>query len=347
MVRKRIRYQGKRVKSGFNIKERCSINTMYIRNLLVSSRKTLVLVGISSLVVVLMTSSMFEVMKDSYSSKAEASVASVVDTAPNQSRHPVENSQTYQVEKLTLMLSNDADKSDHEVEVEPVAQVVETEPVVENTSETLNITLVQYSQGSREDIIKSKVNAFVTSKTLSAADIKSVEPRYDSQGKMFIGSRAEAMCLDIRNRSYWTADDFYSILKEDMYDLVPVAIKMEEELGINALYIIAVGANETGWGRYMAGDYNYFNWTNNGINHFDFDSIESFTEFSLKTYENHYVHEDFYSGKLGFIPEHITPEVVNVKYAINLGGGTNWQWSNVVCDIMRTLCSRLEKVNNA
>ena len=89
------------------------------------------------------------------------------------------------------------------------------------------------------------MNKFVQTKTLTNEDVYSVKPIYNEQNKMVINSRSEAMCLDIRNKSNWTADDFYKVLNEEMYDLVPVAIKMEDELGVNAIYIIAVGANET------------------------------------------------------------------------------------------------------
>lgn len=193
---------------------------------------------------------------------------------------------------------------------------------------------------NRENIINSKVDSFVTIKTLNETDVIKVEPVYDENNKLFISSRAEAMCLDIRTKSNWTANDFYEILNPEMYDLVPVAIRLEDEVGVNALYIIAVGANETGWGKHMAGDYNYFNWTNDAIYHFDFKSIEDFADFSVNTYKQYYTHESFYKSKLGFIPEYITPEVVNVKYALNNDNTTNWQWSNVVSEIMSDLCSR-------
>lgn len=210
------------------------------------------------------------------------------------------------------------------------------QPTATPEIQTMEVVNTQH----RESIINTKVNSFVTSKTLHSTDIVAVKPIYDSDGKLFISSRSESMCLDIRTPSNWTEDDFYSILNQEMYDLVPVAIRLEKELGINAVYIIAVGANETGWGKYMAGKYNYFNWTNDAVYHFDFASIEEFSDFSLDTYREYYTDNSFYEAKLGFIPEHITPEVVNVKYALNKDNTTNWQWSNVVSEIMSDLCAR-------
>lgn len=224
------------------------------------------------------------------------------------------------------------------------------EAAVETSDFKLERTLVEYSAqpdenknssgSSRESIISSKKDCFKLNKTLKESDIKVVEPHYNSDNKLVIGSRAEAVCLDIRTRSNWTEDDFYTVLNDEMKELVPTAIRLENELGVNALYIIAVGANETGWGKYMAGNHNYFNWTNDAIYHFDFDNAQSFSDFSVKTYNKYYIHEDFYSGKLGFTPKHITPEVVNVKYALNPNGKTNWQWTNTVCDIMGELSAK-------
>lgn len=119
---------------------------------------------------------------------------------------------------------------------------------------------------------------------------------------------------------------------------------MERQLGINAVYIIAVGANETGWGKYMAGNNNYFNWTNDGIDHFDFNSIEEFADFSIDTYQRLLCTRGFLQWKGGFCSQScITPEVVNTKYALNNDGTTNWQWSNTVCDIMSSLSARRTK----
>lgn len=194
---------------------------------------------------------------------------------------------------------------------------------------------------NRDELIERKANKFVKKKTLTNDEVYSVKPIYNDQNKMVIGSRAEAMCLDIRNKSNWTADDFYKVLNKEMYDLVPVAIKMEDELGINAIYIIAVGANETGWGKHLVGRYNYFNWTFDGINHFNFASIDDFANSSIDRYSKYYMNESDFVSKLGFTPNCITPEVINTKYAMYLNGETNWQWSNVVSEIMSMLSARL------
>ena len=205
----------------------------------------------------------------------------------------------------------------------------------------IDLDIPEWTEDERAWIIHCKKGDRVDSKTINKADVRVIEPKYIDEGKLVIKSAAEAMCLDIRTKSNWTADDFYNMLNEEMYNLVPLAIQMEKELGVNALYTIAVGANETGWGRHMVGKNNYFNWTHDGVYHFKYDSVNEFNEYSIERYEKYYTDESFFSKKLGFTPEFITPEVVNVKYAINPGGGTNWNWSNTVTQIMCDLSYKM------
>lgn len=226
--------------------------------------------------------------------------------------------------------------------------LIDTRVGNEATQLAIQFNTMQYNNeqeqlAMRASIIDTKRNSFVLTKTLNEQSIVMVEPLYGIDNKQVIERRSESMCLDIRTRSNWTYEDFDAVLNEEMKDLIPVALRLEEEVGINALYIIAVGANETGWGKYMAGRYNYFNWTNDGVDHFDFEALEKFSDFSVKTYRDNYVNETFYEGKLGFVPEHITLEVVNVKYAINPDKTTNWQWSNVVAEIMSNISDRRMK----
>ena len=239
---------------------------------------------------------------------------------------------------------NLVDGADYELVILDAEEAIDVAEVDDTVSEVDNEDTYYFTVNeNRDKFVEQKVNKFVQTKTLTSEDVYSVEPIYNEQNKMVINSRSEAMCLDIRNKSNWTADDFYKVLNEEMYDLVPVAIKMEDELGVNAIYIIAVGANETGWGKHLVGRYNYFNWTFDGINHFNFNSIDDFAKSSIERYSKYYMNESDYANKLGFTPNCITTEVINTKYAIHLSGGTNWQWSNVVSEIMSMLSARLYK----
>ena len=224
---------------------------------------------------------------------------------------------------------------------EPVEIFEECEAEVVEESVTIDLDIPEWTEDERAWIIHCKKGDRVDSKTIERADVRVIEPKYNEDGKLVVKSAAEAMCLDIRTKSNWTADDFYGMLNEEMYNLVPLAIQMEKELGVNALYTIAVGANETGWGRHMAGKNNYFNWTNDGVYHFNYDNVDEFNEYSIERYKKYYTDEAFFSKKLGFTPEFITPEVVNVKYALHSGGGTNWNWSNTVTQIMCDLSYKM------
>lgn len=163
---------------------------------------------------------------------------------------------------------------------------------------------------------------------------------YDSEGKMVIESNDEAKNIDIRSYSNWEYEDFERVLPNEMLDLIPTVLKIEKEVGINAVYLMAVAINETGWGKHMSGRYNYFNWSRDGIKYFDFDSLEDFTEHSLNLYKKWYINPEFYKDKLGHLPDKITIEVVNVRYALNRDGSTNWVWSKTVSQVMRMLSER-------
>ena len=240
------------------------------------------------------------------------------------------------------------------IEAMEMYEDIETDAEVENLEyHVLTMDSIVYSEapeivkyehdyrGDRSNAIMEKRNKFVDSKTLTKNDIYCIEPEYTEDNKMIIRSRAEAMCLDTREISNWTADDFYKVVNEEMYNLVPVAIQMEKELGVNAIYIMAIGINETGWGKHMAGRNNYFNWTNDGIRHFNYDDANEFAADTIERYGKYYTSEEYFTKSVGFEPECLTLEVVNTKYAVHLGGGTNWDWSNVIAEVMAMLSTRL------
>lgn len=158
--------------------------------------------------------------------------------------------------------------------------------------------------------------------------------------RVIINSVREAREYEIWSRSNWTREDFEGIIPSTLMDMVPVALEMEDEIGVSALYLIAVAANETGWGRYMAGENNYFNWSNDGKRYFDFKSLEEFKEFSISSYMRGYSEPAHFKRSYGRLPEKITVEVVNTKYAPYLSGGTNWIWTDTVSRIMKELSDK-------
>lgn len=164
----------------------------------------------------------------------------------------------------------------------------------------------------------------------------SVSPYYDEDGKLVVKDEKQAKSLDIRVPCNWDYEDFKVAIKPSLYPLIPVVMQIEDETGINALYLISSAAAETGWGTQFAGKNNYFNWSTNGINYYDFETLEEFTEYSSDRYGKSYCDPDFY---VPFIdgntkPDVITPSVVNMAYAKYKDGSINWRWSKEICAIM-------------
>lgn len=155
------------------------------------------------------------------------------------------------------------------------------------------------------------------------------------ESKTVIRTKSDASNIDIRTKSNWSASDFEKVVPDKLKCIIPVVMRIEDELGINALYLMSVAANETGWGAKLAGRNNYFNWSNDGIKSFDFNSVEEFSDYSVKSYKK-YLNTSFYKDTVGNVDE-ITVETVNTRYAINLDGSVNWDWSKTVISIMEKL----------
>lgn len=151
---------------------------------------------------------------------------------------------------------------------------------------------------------------------------------YDDYGKLIVSNYDKAASLDIRTESNWTLDDFKLVCKnKEIQSLLPVALRIEKEAGVNALYLVSVAICETGWGKHMAGSYNYFNWSSRGVQ--SFGSIDAFSDYSVDRYKSKYTKTSTYGGV-----STITPRVVNKIYAINGDGSVNWRWSDHVCSMM-------------
>lgn len=181
----------------------------------------------------------------------------------------------------------------------------------------------------KQSMIDSFVNA-ETQKKLEELRNAYPDATYDDYGKLIVDSYETAAGLDIRTKSNWTLEDFQLVCSNsEIQDLLPVALRIEEETGTNALYLVSVAICETGWGKHMAGSYNYFNWSSHGVQ--SFSSIEDFADYSVDRYASKYTKESTYGVSL------ITPRVVNKIYAINGDGSVNWNWSEHVCSMMAQL----------
>lgn len=180
---------------------------------------------------------------------------------------------------------------------------------------------------------QSMIDTFVNAeKQQELKELRSEYPNatYDDYGKLVVGSYDVAANLDIRTKSNWTVEDFQIVCRNpEIQALLPVAVRIEQETGTNALYLVSVAICETGWGKHMAGSYNYFNWSSHGVQ--SFASIDAFADYSVDRYASKYTKESTYGTSL------ITPRVVNRIYAINGDGSVNWNWSEHVCSMMAQL----------
>ncbi|MEM4385921.1 MAG: glucosaminidase domain-containing protein [Candidatus Anstonellales archaeon] len=157
--------------------------------------------------------------------------------------------------------------------------------------------------------------------------------------KLSVNSYEEGSKLDIRVKSNWEYNDFKAVVNEEMYPLIPVVIKMEKEVGVNALYLMAVAINETGWGKKFSGKNNYFNWTPDAKRYYNFDDMNELYEFSARQYKNKYLKYDFYDIK----QDRISIELVNTRYAILEDGTPNKEWADTVIKVMVMLSKRLKE----
>lgn len=173
------------------------------------------------------------------------------------------------------------------------------------------------------------------------------QPKYDAASKLVISSMSEAYELDIRTPSNWEREDFIAIVNEELYPLVDKAVKMEKLTGINAVYLVAVGCIETDYGRQLVGKHNYFNWSTDGVYHYNFENMDEFYRYSMYKYMSNYTDDEFYrtyEDIVGEYPETINIKVVNTAYAHYGNGRINWLWSEVLGEVMATLSSKRQAV---
>lgn len=208
----------------------------------------------------------------------------------------------YTIVKITVALGYSGDT----LELQSISQVIATNANGNNQQDVSDLTVTELSTATKEK---------------PYTDVKT---------------------FDIRTPSNWEVDDFKAVINKELYPLIEPAIRIEEELGINAVYLIAVGATETLWGKELAGKHNYFNWSTDGKYYYNFENIASFSDYSLKRYRDSFSQTSFYAKEDKITKEMITPQyitipVVNSKYAINGDKTINTAWGNLVCELLDSL----------
>ena len=147
-----------------------------------------------------------------------------------------------------------------------------------------------------------------------------------SGGKVFALSEKEAETLDLTVPCGYSAKELSEGLLGKLSFLAEDFIAAEEKYSVNAVFLAAVAALESGWGKYCFRPNNIFGWSGK-----DFETKEECIDFVASKIAEHYLSEDgkYYNGK--------TVSGVNVCYN---GSGL---WEKAVNGIMAMISRKCEK----
>ena len=104
---------------------------------------------------------------------------------------------------------------------------------------------------------------------------------------------SEAAEMDLRTPSDFTADELRNGLKKDLVDLAEDFVAAEERYGVNAVFLAALAAFESGWGRHCFRENNIFGWGRKS-----FETKSECIDFVASKIAQHYLSEDgkYYHG---------------------------------------------------
>lgn len=104
---------------------------------------------------------------------------------------------------------------------------------------------------------------------------------------------SEAAEMDLRTPSDLTADELRNGLKKDLVDLAEDFVAAEERYGVNAVFLAALAAFESGWGRHCFRENNIFGWGRKS-----FETKSECVDFVASKIAQHYLSEDgkYYHG---------------------------------------------------
>ncbi len=103
----------------------------------------------------------------------------------------------------------------------------------------------------------------------------------------------EAAQMDLRTPSGLTSDELREGLKKDLVDFAEDFIMVEEKYGVNAVFLAALAAFESGWGRHCFLENNIFGWGGKS-----FETKSECIDFVASKLAEHYLSEDgkYYHG---------------------------------------------------
>ena len=107
-------------------------------------------------------------------------------------------------------------------------------------------------------------------------------------------SKKEAAEMDLTAKSGYSAEELEKGLKGELVFLAEEFILAEEKYGVNAVFLCAVAALESGWGKFCFRPNNIFGWSGK-----DFLSKEEGIDFVASKIAENYLSESgkYYNGK--------------------------------------------------
>ena len=104
----------------------------------------------------------------------------------------------------------------------------------------------------------------------------------------------KAAQIDLTTPCGYSAEELSKGLSGELFYLAEEFSKAEEKYGVNALFLCAVAALESGWGKYCFRQNNIFGWSGK-----DFESKADCIDFVASKIAEHYLSEDgkYYNGK--------------------------------------------------
>ena len=144
----------------------------------------------------------------------------------------------------------------------------------------------------------------------------------------FAFSGTEKGSFDLTTKSGFSAEELSKGLLGELSSFSEDFIAAEEKYGVNAIFLCAVAALESGWGRYCFRPNNIFGWSGK-----DFSTKDECIDFVASKIAEHYLSEGgkYYNGK--------TLSGVNVCY------NGNAFWEEKVSEIMAMILRRISAEN--
>ena len=136
----------------------------------------------------------------------------------------------------------------------------------------------------------------------------------------------EAAAADLTVPCGYSAEELSKGLSGELFCLAEDFFAAEEKYGVNALFLCAVAALESGWGKYCFRPNNIFGWSGK-----DFESKADCVDFVASKIAENYLSENgkYYSGK-------------NLS-GVNAFYNGNDFWEKKVAEIMALISRRIEK----